>query len=128
MKDGTEYTLRSAVVGSHVLVQQGRNVVPTIHVVAKANKTRVELDDGSVWTRRGDRWGDASNYWSVTSARLIVDLAAVKCSVAAITAAAKLAKAQLNVADDLQTNMRLLTLEECAQIAVIMAGAKERGK
>lgn len=36
----------------------------TFHDVTRVTKVSLTLDDGSVWTRKGDLWGSASSYSS----------------------------------------------------------------
>lgn len=83
MKSNTDWSLRDAVVGSPVLIRNGRYDASRIQTVTTAGKSKIVLDDGSDWTRAGKKWGSGQDTWGFDpSARLILDLDAVKMELA----------------------------------------------
>jgi len=128
MPDRSTTSLREAVVGSHVLVRRRRGRVPTITTVTVAGAAKVQLADGSHWTRSGAEWGhgrDGGWAYDRPSAYLIVDLAAVEQEVAKEQAAFTLEEARHDLAETVKRRSGTFSLEDCAAIMRIISGEKE---
>lgn len=119
----TDWRLDNAVIGSPILVRRASYEVPTIKTVAKVSSTRVTLDDGTVWSRLGNRVGHGNSYGS-PSARLILNMETVKRDIEQEAAQRKLDHSRTNLRRRVNAEARQLDQLNIDAIIVILDLAK----
>lgn len=127
MSGFSTWDFSTAVVGSDVVVSNGRYSPRSLRKVTKVNKTKVTLDDGSEWTKSGRRWGEGRDAWQRQHAWLILDFTAVSRDVAAERVRYKLEADRGALRERLWQEAKTLSAEHVAAINAILDDAKATG-
>lgn len=113
------WDLREAKVGDLVWVGGHRRI--GLHAVTAANKTRVTLTDGTVWSRSGILFGHASGFsYGRPHASLVTNIPAARTRFAEIDAKQRLETRRENVANWIRLKCTTLTDAQLTAIEAVM--------